>query len=259
MIKGHVLLSVFFFIISLNCIYCYGYNDYNQNYQKILLKDVQVLTLHNGKMTTGRRSSPVAQINCLGSYCQYAPETLQCYNKGFDGSDFQWECKGDMSDDYKFGQLSVSCEGFDYPEDPYILAGSCGVEFVLQQTKAGKERENENSNGRESYQTNYHGYNTGNDRYGSSSTSTTIFTLVVIGIIIFVVFKACINPTNGGGIGGGNYGGGHYGGGGGGGGGGPYGPGCQPSYRNNNNGMGGMVNGLLWGNLITNYFLLGHI
>jgi hypothetical protein len=32
-----------------------------------------------------------------------------------------------MPKKYKFGKLSVSCEGYDYPEDPYILAGSCGV------------------------------------------------------------------------------------------------------------------------------------
>ena len=34
--------------------------------QKVLLKDVRTLTLHRGKMTTGRRSSPVPQMNCVG-------------------------------------------------------------------------------------------------------------------------------------------------------------------------------------------------
>jgi hypothetical protein len=32
-----------------------------------------------------------------------------------------------MSQAVKFGALKVSCEGYDYPEDPYVLAGSCGV------------------------------------------------------------------------------------------------------------------------------------
>lgn len=32
-----------------------------------------------------------------------------------------------MDSDYRFGRLQVSCEGYDYPEDPYILRGSCGV------------------------------------------------------------------------------------------------------------------------------------
>jgi hypothetical protein len=32
-----------------------------------------------------------------------------------------------MPTEYKFGKITVSCEGYDYPNDPYILAGSCGV------------------------------------------------------------------------------------------------------------------------------------
>lgn len=40
---------------------------------------------------------------------------------------FQWECKADMENAYKFGKVEVTCEGFDYPDDPYILRGSCGV------------------------------------------------------------------------------------------------------------------------------------
>ncbi len=40
-----------------------------------------------------------------------------------------------MPKKYKFGKISVSCEGYSYPEDPYILAGSCGVSeeiFILK-------------------------------------------------------------------------------------------------------------------------------
>ena len=36
-----------------------------------------------------------------------------------------------MPTKYKFGRLSVSCEGYNYPEDPYILAGSCGVSVKI--------------------------------------------------------------------------------------------------------------------------------
>ena len=39
----------------------YGWDE-----KKIKLKDVHVLTLHEGQMTTGRRSSPVPQLNCVG-------------------------------------------------------------------------------------------------------------------------------------------------------------------------------------------------
>lgn len=32
-----------------------------------------------------------------------------------------------MDEAYQFGQIQVSCEGYDYPDDPYVLKGSCGV------------------------------------------------------------------------------------------------------------------------------------
>lgn len=32
-----------------------------------------------------------------------------------------------MDNKYRFGRIDVNCEGYDYPDDPYILRGSCGV------------------------------------------------------------------------------------------------------------------------------------
>ena len=43
---------------------------------------------------------------------------------GSDGFDVQWECKTEMDDSYRFGKIQVSCEGYDYPNDPYILKGT---------------------------------------------------------------------------------------------------------------------------------------
>jgi len=83
-------------------------------------------------MTNGRRSSPVPQLKCVGgtAVCRaFIPKVVQCYNRGSDGTDVQWECKTDMDNAYQFGQISVSCEGYSYAEDPYILKGSCGVIF----------------------------------------------------------------------------------------------------------------------------------
>lgn len=42
----------------------------------------------------------------------------------------QWECKTDMDNSYRFGKVEVTCEGYDYPDDPYILRGSCGVSLA---------------------------------------------------------------------------------------------------------------------------------
>ena len=81
-------------------------------------------------MTNGRRSSPVPQLKCVGGTAgchAFQPQVVQCINRGSDGYDVQWECKTDMDSAYRFGQIQVSCEGYDYPDDPYVLRGSCGV------------------------------------------------------------------------------------------------------------------------------------
>ena len=35
-----------------------------------------------------------------------------------------------MDSAFRFGEISVTCEGYDYPDDPYVLKGSCGVSSV---------------------------------------------------------------------------------------------------------------------------------
>ena len=39
-----------------------------------------------------------------------------------------------MPTEFKFGKIQVGCEGYDYPDDPYILAGSCGLEYTIDLT-----------------------------------------------------------------------------------------------------------------------------
>ncbi|CAI5441306.1 unnamed protein product [Caenorhabditis angaria] len=103
---------------------------------KVKLRDVSAITLYKGRMTTGRRASPQQQIKCVGGSAkgQYQPSTVQCTNQGFDGQDVQWKCDADLPHDMEFGAISVSCEGYDYPDDPYVLKGSCGLEYELEYT-----------------------------------------------------------------------------------------------------------------------------
>lgn len=54
---------------------------------------------------------------------------------------FQWECKTDMDNIYRFGLIEVSCEGYDHPSDVYILKGSCGLEYNLELTDEGRRRQ----------------------------------------------------------------------------------------------------------------------
>lgn len=195
--------------------------------QKVLLVAIKALTLKKGQYTTGRRSS-VLQTNCIGGACHAAPATIQCQNQGSDGIDVQWECKADLGSSYRFGSTTVVCEGYDYPDDPYVLAGSCGVEFTIDPTDDGhRPQYNQYGSGGGGYNS----YNT-HHSYGDSGFFSKILNVLFIGAIVFVILRVCFAAPMGAGAGAGpgtgfgpGFGGGYGGGGGGGYGG---GPGCPP-------------------------------
>ncbi|KNE54018.1 hypothetical protein AMAG_00014 [Allomyces macrogynus ATCC 38327] len=100
----------------------------NDTPRRVLLRDIDTLTFTKGAMTTGRRSRPVPQMECAGGDACWEPnaqpEVMQCK----------------LEDYYRLGSTTVSCEGYDYPDDPYILAGSCGVRYSLHLTSKGRAR-----------------------------------------------------------------------------------------------------------------------
>lgn len=101
---------------------------------KVHIQNIQVITLQQGAYTTGRRTNSIPQLKCVGgsaSWYANVVTTMQCQNMGFDGIDVNWKCDANIPTQYQLGRVKVLCEGYDYPEDPFILAGSCGVEFEL--------------------------------------------------------------------------------------------------------------------------------
>jgi len=57
----------------------------------------------------------------------------------------QWECVAELDPQVKFGQLNVQCEGYDYPDDPNILRGSCGVSLAFVVNSAMSHYKTHNS------------------------------------------------------------------------------------------------------------------
>jgi len=107
---------------------------------KVPLSDVQAITVHAGRYTRGRRAPPVPQLACVGGAAagKFAPTTVQCRNQGSDGLRLQWACEAELDSRYRFGETTVTCEGYDAADDKYILAGSCGVEYTLEYAEAAK-------------------------------------------------------------------------------------------------------------------------
>jgi len=217
-----------------------GYGWGRENKDRVRLDDVKVLTLKKGEYTAGRRSSPVPQLACVGGSGRHLAkdiDVVQCKNMGSDGYDVQWKCEADLDNSVKFGKIEVSCEGYDYPEDPFILRGSCGLEYTLELTKQGQQQQHQQP--QYHHQSDYH--DTHHNSYNSHTSGFKFKNLILFGIVVFIfynVYKQCtqINtypsgraPGSGAGYGPG------WGPGGGGGGGGPgsgpyYGGGdsCQP-------------------------------
>ncbi|KAI1292047.1 Store-operated calcium entry-associated regulatory factor [Halotydeus destructor] len=121
-------------LILLFCVFISSVAN-GQGYKKdrVRLTDIQTLTLQTGKQTTGRRTRPIPQLLCVGgtARCTKMPRAVQCYNRGSDGSSIQWECKAELEANLRLEHVEVICEGYDYPEDDYVLAGSCGLEYTV--------------------------------------------------------------------------------------------------------------------------------
>ena len=99
---------------------------------KVKMRDVETLLFRKEIMTTGRRSKPVSQMICEGHPCKKnAPDSISCKNIGWDGKDPIWDCTTSEMKDTKLRKIEVQCEGYEYPDDPNILVGSCAVIFQL--------------------------------------------------------------------------------------------------------------------------------
>nr|CDJ95064.1 unnamed protein product [Haemonchus contortus] len=183
---------------------------------RVLLRDVNTITLREGQYTTGRRSSPVPQLRCVGGSARgkFQPRAAQCFKEGFDGVDYQWRCVADMPADYEFGEIAVTCEGYDYPEDPYILKGSCGLEYELEYSHSARNVGKSKSKWSSLSSWSSWPY------WSSWLTTENIVNFCVAALIIYVVYSMLSNnqgapraPPRSGGFGGGFDGGPGFGGG----------------------------------------------
>ena len=110
----------------------------------ILLSNVKTLTLRKDLKTTHNRVSAVPQLKCIGGNAAdlYQIDVMRCKNQGadYDDENIQWTCTANLPSEFKLGSTDVICEGFSSSDDPYVLKGSCGVEYRLLLTEVGEEK-----------------------------------------------------------------------------------------------------------------------
>ncbi|OLN96722.1 Store-operated calcium entry-associated regulatory factor [Colletotrichum chlorophyti] len=179
----------------------------------ILLSQVQSLTLRGGgAKTTHRRVPPAPQLKCISSraICNlHDIDVMRCTNQGtgYSSEDIQWSCVASLPEELKLGSTDVICEGYSSPDDPYILRGSCGVEYRLALTEKGERRYPNLGQGRG-----------GGD--GEHDWGAYLFAVVFFAVLGWIVYSACVAGAHnrrtgrrrGGGGGGGRPGGGGGGG-----------------------------------------------
>lgn len=170
---------------------------------KVKLSKIQSLTLRKDQATSHRRVSAIPQLKCIGGSARghYEVDVMRCKNSGADYDDeaIQWTCTASLPEEFKLGSTDVICEGYDYPEDPYILKGSCGVEYRLVLTEKGEEKFG--------HKKPWFGGGDDNDGYQKTTGDkvvASVFWLIFIGVAAWIVFNAVRNwaTGQGGGVGG---------------------------------------------------------
>ncbi|KAF2980848.1 hypothetical protein EK904_011133 [Melospiza melodia maxima] len=88
----------------------------------------------------------------------------------------------DLENAYRFGQMEVSCEGYDYPDDPYILRGSCSLLFKLELTAEGARKAKNSGSFGSSY------YQSSKDYSDSGSGAIVVIVLLVLAFGVYKFF-----------------------------------------------------------------------
>ena len=181
--------------------------------EKVLLSNIRTLTLRKDAKTSHNRVSAIPQLKCVGGTAKgrYEIDTLRCKNAGagYSDDDIQWTCTASLPTEFKLGSTDVICEGFASPNDPYVLKGSCGVEYRLMLTEEGEEKFGKGGKGKDQFWD----WQPDAQRSKSGDMVAVLFWIVFVGVVGWMVYAAFIRDAvprrpRGGGYGGWGGGGG---------------------------------------------------
>lgn len=112
---------------------------------------------------------------------------MRCKNQGsdYEDEDIQWTCQASLPPEFKLGSTEVICEGYDSPDDVYVLKGSCGVEYRLVLTEKGEQTYSSHSD------SSYYDYATGP---AGLAIYSYLFWAVFIIVAMWIIYGAFIRP-----------------------------------------------------------------
>lgn len=145
------LCILIFFLTVFKCVLTFVV--YSDGYRKLNLKFIESIKFHHDRKARRVRSKPVPQLKCVGGSadCDVRPEIVDCANLELmndakspqeeeaseteterdQDEELQWKCNASLDKEYTLRAVSIDCEGYDYPEDPYILRGSCQLKYTI--------------------------------------------------------------------------------------------------------------------------------
>jgi len=108
----------------------------------VFLENVGMLQFNAGEYAVNTRTpDSIPRLTCAYNPLNddsYLPTSVTCKNKGYDDSgSIMWKCKADMDASLDFDNIQISCEGYNYPGDKMVRAGSCALTYTLKLTSAG--------------------------------------------------------------------------------------------------------------------------
>ncbi|KAI0346307.1 DUF1183-domain-containing protein [Trametopsis cervina] len=156
---------------------------------KIALASIKSLTFYQDGLTTARRTEPIPQLSCIGKACNlYTPEVVRCTNVGGHGADIDWKCEADLPEALRFGRVEVSCEGWSGPDDPFVLKGSCALNYRLVQVPDALRSNAEKHTIPSSYKRWFLEQDIGGTLFMAFWTSLVIY-------ILYSILRSCLRGT----------------------------------------------------------------
>ncbi|EME42911.1 hypothetical protein DOTSEDRAFT_72371 [Dothistroma septosporum NZE10] len=172
---------------------------YSKQKDAVKLSSIKTLTLRDGALTSARRVEPIPQLTCIGGNAKglYDVDVMRCTNAGseYGAEDIQWTCKASLPPEFKLGSTDVICEGYENPDDPHILKGSCGVEYRLILTPQGEEKYRDRINNKAWRSKN----RSGDESSLGDGLATTLFWIIFAAIVCVILYSIFTGAdTNGG-------------------------------------------------------------
>lgn len=106
---------------------------YSSASRGIRLQAIRFLEFSASNVTTTRHGQPKPKLQCVGdTFCDaIQPQHVFCANIGFVHPNVVWQCNTNLPKGYSLDQVEVSCEGYGFAGNQFVLDGSCALRYAI--------------------------------------------------------------------------------------------------------------------------------